>query len=71
LGRNWALIAKKVPGRTGKQIRERFVNFLEKKDNLKRDDFSEDEDDLILKTFDKFPHDWNKIAEVVVTKTSA
>lgn len=31
-GRNWALIAKKVPGRTGKQVRERYVNYLEKKD---------------------------------------
>lgn len=70
-GRNWALLAKKVPGRTGKQVRERYVNYLEKRDNLKKDEFTEEEDDLILRFFEIYPHDWNKIAEHVPTKSAA
>eukprot|EP00347_Sterkiella_histriomuscorum_P009491 403341010 len=71
LGRNWGLIAKKVPGRSGKQIRERYVNYLEKKDNIKKEQFSEEEDDLIMKYFDIYPHDWNKISENVKTKSAS
>jgi hypothetical protein len=51
-GRNWALIAKKIEGRSGKQVRERFLNYLEKKDHLHKDDFTSKEDDLIIKYFD-------------------
>ena len=31
-GRNWALIAKKIEGRSGKQVRERYINYLEKRE---------------------------------------
>ncbi len=31
IGRSWALIAKKVPGRTNKEVRERYVKVIEKK----------------------------------------
>lgn len=70
-GRNWALIAKKIQGRNGKQVRERFVNYLEKKANLQIDKFTDAEDDLIMKYFDLYPHDWNKIAAYISSKTSA
>jgi hypothetical protein len=58
-GRNWALIAKKIDGRNGKQVRERFVNYLEKKDNRQKSEFTTEEDDLIMKYFEVYPHDWN------------
>ena len=70
-GRNWSLIAKKIPGRTGKQVRERYVNYLEKKDNLHKDEFTEEEDDQIMTYFDVYPHDWNKISEMIPSKSSA
>ncbi|CDW81303.1 myb-related protein 3r-1-like [Stylonychia lemnae] len=70
-GRNWALIAKKLVGRNGKQIRERYVNYLEKKENLFKDQFTEEEEDLIMKYFDLYPHDWNKISQFITTKSSS
>lgn len=30
-GRNWALIAKSLEGRNAKQVRERYINYLEKR----------------------------------------
>ena len=43
-GRNWALIASRLKGRSGKQVRERFVNYLEKKESKKNEDFTVQED---------------------------
>lgn len=43
-GRNWALIAKSIEGRCGKQVRERYVNCLEKKEQLAKQEFTEEED---------------------------
>ena len=63
--RNWALIAKKIPGRTGKQVRERYVNYLEKKQNLQSETFSSKQDDLIIRYFNQYPHDWNKITTFI------
>lgn len=65
------MIAKKIEGRNGKQVRERFVNYLEKKEELHKDVFTENEDDLILKFFDLYPHDWNQIAKHIPGKSSA
>lgn len=30
-GRNWALISKSLEGRNAKQVRERYINYLEKR----------------------------------------
>lgn len=70
-GRNWSLIAKKIEGRNGKQIRERFVNYLEKKEDHHKDDFTSKEDDLIMKYFDIYPYDWNAIAKNIQSKSPA
>ena len=41
-GRNWSLIAKKLEGRNGKQVRERYINYLEKREALmsQKDEFT-------------------------------
>lgn len=70
-GRNWSLIAKKIEGRNGKQVRERFVNYLEKKEELFKDEFTEKEDDLIIKYFDLYPHNWNEISKNIPAKSAA
>jgi len=44
---------------------------LEKKDNIYKDTFTEQEEELIMKYFDLYPHDWNKIAKYITTKNSA
>mmetsp|Transcript_16559 Transcript_16559/g.15856 ORF Transcript_16559/g.15856 Transcript_16559/m.15856 type:complete len:97 (+) Transcript_16559:119-409(+) len=70
-GRNWALIAKKLKGRSGKQVRERFINYLEKKELSKEDLFTAEEDELILRYFDIHPHDWTKIARLIPNKNAS
>jgi hypothetical protein len=48
------------------------VNYLEKRDELlHKEDFTNKEDDLILKYFEVYPHDWNAIAKQVETKSAA
>ena len=48
-GKNWSLIAKKVPTRNGKQIRDRFINVLDPKIAKKK--FSDEEDKLLMKLY--------------------
>ena len=45
-GRNWMEISKHFPGKTGKQIRERFLNKLDP--NLRMEAWTKEEDILIL-----------------------
>jgi len=35
------------------------VNYLEKRESIKKEEFSAKEDDLIMKYFEVYPHDWN------------
>ena len=50
-GKNWSLIAKKVPTRNGKQIRDRFLNYLDPEIN--RNKFTVEEDEMIIKLYNK------------------
>ena len=45
-GKNWAAISKEMPQRTGKQIRDRFLNSLDTK--FERGKFTEEEDQTII-----------------------
>ena len=60
-GYNWTLIASQIEGRTGKQIRERFINKLDPRIN--RSKFTEDEDSLILKRWREVGPKWQKISK--------
>ena len=66
-GRNWSAISKEMPQRTGKQIRDRFLNSLDTR--YKRGKFSEEEDKAILKYHKIYGHQWAKIAKKIKKRT--
>ena len=66
-GKNWATISKEMPQRTGKQIRDRFLNCLDSK--YDRGKFTEKEDRLILKYHKIYGNSWAKIAKKLKTRT--
>jgi len=66
-GNNWTAISKEMPQRTGKQIRDRFLNSLDS--SYKRGKFSEEEDKMILKYHKIYGNQWAKIAKKIKTRT--
>ena len=66
-GKNWAAISKEMPHRTGKQIRDRFLNSLDSK--FERGKFTEEEDQTIIKYFKIYGNSWAKIAKKLKTRT--
>ena len=66
-GKNWAAISKEMPHRTGKQIRDRFINGLDTR--YKRGKFNEEEDKKILKYHKIYGNEWSKIAKKMKTRT--
>jgi hypothetical protein len=59
-GRDWGLISKLMISRSGKQIRDRYLNSLDP--CLNKGKFSKEEDDIIMKYYLKFGSKWTKIA---------
>ena len=45
ISKRWATVAEKIPGRIGKQCRERWKNYLDP--SVQRGDFSQEEHDII------------------------
>ena len=66
-GKNWAAISKEMPHRTGKQIRDRFLNSLDSK--FERGKFTEEEDQTIIKYYKLYGNSWAKIAKKLKTRT--
>ena len=66
-GRNWAAISKEMPHRTGKQIRDRFLNSLDTK--YDRGKFNKKEDNMILKYYKEYGNSWARIAKKMKTRT--
>ena len=60
-GKHWAHIASMLPGRTGKQCRERWCNNLDP--TLKKGAWTPDEDHTILKMHAKLGTKWAEIAK--------
>ena len=60
-GKQWARIATMMPGRTGKQCRERWCNNLDP--TLKKGDWTHDEDLTILRLHKKLGTRWAEIAK--------
>lgn len=65
--KEWTKIASKLPGRIGKQCRERWFNCL--KPNIKRSGWTEEEDEKIIELQSKFGNKWAKIAEFIEGRT--
>lgn len=59
-GKNWSLISKYMPSRSGKQIRDRFLNALDP--TILKDKFTAEEDKKILELYAAMGSQWSKIA---------
>ena len=66
-GRNWSLLSKYIPTRTGKQIRDRFLNSLDS--NINRDKFSVEEDEMIIQMYLQYGTKWSVIAKFFKKRT--
>jgi len=66
-GKNWSLISKYIPSRTGKQIRDRYLNTLDS--NINRERFSQEEDKKILELYLQYGTKWSHIAKFFEKRT--
>lgn len=60
-GRKWAKIAQHLPGRQGKQCRERFVNHLDPE--LKKGEWTDDEEAILIAMHQIHGNRWASIAK--------
>jgi len=58
-GRKWAKIAAHLPGRQGKQCRERFVNHLDP--DLKKGEWGDDEEAILIAMHEQHGNKWANI----------
>tara|TARA_B100000927_G_scaffold247042_1_gene210160 strand:+ start:145 stop:1455 length:1311 start_codon:yes stop_codon:yes gene_type:complete len=63
----WSLVAMGLPGRTGKQCRERWTNYLDP--GVNRNPFSASEDLAIQSGVLEYGHKWAKIATLMPGRT--
>ena len=62
-GLRWMQIAERIPGRIGKQCRERWTNHLDP--NLKKGGWTREEDAILVEAQQRFGNAWTKIAELL------
>lgn len=66
-GQSWALIASLMKGRSGKQIRDRYLNKL--KPDINKGDWTQTEDELLMSLCRQIGHKWSKIATYLPGRT--
>jgi len=59
----WSEIAERIPGRIGKQCRERWFNHLDP--SLKKGGWTEEEDAVLVEAQAKWGNSWTKIAKLL------
>lgn len=65
---NWKIIASMVPGRTPRQCRDRYTNYLAP--GLVRLEWSEEEDKLLAEKYIMFGPQWTKIRQYFPTRSA-
>ena len=65
--RDWSIIATKLPGRTARQCRERFKNYLSP--NVTHAPWKAEEDNLLRKLVQEIGPKWTKLAEYFPKRT--
>ena len=60
-GKNWKVLAEAIGSKTGKQIRERYINKLDPK--IRKDDWTEEEDLQLISLFTSIGSHWSEIAK--------
>lgn len=68
-GQKWTFIGKLIGGRTGKQVRDRYLNNL--RPDINNTPFSQVEDDLIVSLYFKLGSKWSQIAACLGGRTEA
>ena len=66
---NWGTLAKYVPGRTGKQCRERWLVGLDP--SIKKDSWTKEEDDKLVELQEKFGNKWSKFIPYLSGRSSS
>lgn len=56
-GQNWKVISNSLKSKTGKQIRERYINKLDPR--IKKEDWTEEEDVRLIELYLKFGSKWS------------
>ena len=65
--KDWSILASSLPGRLGKQCRERWVNSLDP--DVVRKPWTEEEDAIIIEKQREWGNKWSKIAELLPGRT--
>lgn len=65
---NWVYIANQMPNRSARQCRERYQNYLSP--NIKKGDWTEEEDELLLAKLKELGNKWKMIADILGNRTS-
>jgi hypothetical protein len=66
-GQSWAMISSMLEGRTGKQVRDRYLNKL--RPNIKLGDWSAQEDELLVSLCKEIGNRWSLIASHLPGRT--
>lgn len=67
LGPKWSDIAKLIKNRNGKQVRDRYINYINP--GTKHTEFTVDEDDIIRKLYIQHGSRWSYIAKFLENRT--